>query len=382
MSDRFRVAVDGSAIRRNVELVQRSVAAAGGAEICAVVKADAYGHGIDIVVPELMRAGIQTLGIASNAEARAVRRLGFSGRLLRVRAATPREALSGTALRIEEWVGGLAHARAIAEVARSESLTLDIHLATNGPGISRESVDLSSDAGRAELRAILMLDGLSVRGVCAHFPCESVGQTRAGLEAFLSDVAFVFRELGPDRAIDVQRHCATSFAALTLPESHLDLVRIGAAVYGDTSAPVPGQSPAMRVTSEVASVSRYPAGATVGYDRTVVLERDAVIATVPLGYGDGIPRLLSGTGRVLIRGRAAQMIDLVAMCSFSIDVTEVPGVQPGDEVVILGAQGAHQRTMDELAAESGVIAAATYAAWGGTLASGRVALGGPAHHAG
>lgn len=368
-----RVEIDVAALRQNLLGVQRALQAGSGSQLCAVVKSDAYGHGIDIVLPLIMEAEVPVVGIASNREAEQVRSLGFAGRILRVRSAAPAEVAEALQWNVEEWVGGFAHARAIAEIAVHRGVEVPVHLATNGSGLSKENVDLRARSGVVELAGIVALRGLEVRGVCTHFAREDEGDTRAGLQDFLEDAEQVLQALGFDRSQGVQRHCATSFASLTVPESQLELSRVGAALYGDTSASVTWQRPAMRLVAAISAVASYPAGRTVGYERRHTLDRDSVIATVPIGYGDGVPRSLGGAGHVLVRGHRAPIVDHIAMNSLAVDVSRIPGVVPGDEAVMFGRQGARDISSAQFEAASGHIAAASYTGWGRILP--RVAIG-------
>lgn len=361
-----RVEVDRAAIESNLRHVLAEMGG-GSPEVCAVLKSDAYGHGIEHVLPLMLAAGVPAVGIVSNSEARLIRDLGFHGRILRVRAATPAEAREALPLAVEEWLGGAAHARALAGVAEAAGESIPVHLALNSTGLSKESLDLGASGAEAELAGIVASGGLDVRGIAAHFPREDARDVREGLSAFRADADRVLEALGPDRAAGVQRHCATSFAALEVPESRLELVRIGAALYGDSSAAAPWQRSAMRIVSEISTVCRYPAGRTVGYERRHRLDAETRIATVPLGYGDGIPRALGGRGRALVGGRHVPIVDHLAMNTLAIDVTDVPGAGPGDEVVLLGRQGDAELDGAALELASGQIAAATYTGLGRIL---------------
>lgn len=359
-----RVQISQAAIRSNLTNIAKSLP---DTEVCIVLKADAYGHGIEFVLPLVIEAGFTVIGIASNDEAQAVREAGFQGRLLRVRAAAPGEVWAALPWGIEEWVGGFFHARAIAEIALRKGCEIPVHVALNAAGLSRESLDLDSVNGLGELRALFALKGLSVRGICAHFPMEDIDDTRHGTAAFVKEAAIALQELGSKRTHGVQMHCATSFAAFSVPESRLDLVRIGAAVYGDSSAEIRWQQSAMRLVAPIASVNFYPAGKTVGYGREHLLTADSIIATVPIGYGDGVPRTIGGRGIALVHGKPVPLVDQLAMNSLALDVSLVPGVQPGDEVVLYGAQGGEIITSQAFEEHSQMIAAAAYTSWGRVL---------------
>lgn len=359
-----RVQINQQAIRSNLAHISGSLT---GTEVCIVVKADAYGHGIDLVLPLVIEQGFTTVGIASNEEAQRVRALGFEGRLIRVRAAAPKEISAARIWNVEEWVGGFLHARAVAEIAISLKTTIPVHIALNSTGLSRESLDLVSATQTGEFNALLQLKGLDIRGICSHFPMEDAADTRRGAAVFAREASQVLHDLGPQRATGLQLHCASSFAAFSVPESRFDLVRIGAAVYGDTSARVDWQRSAMRLVAPITSVNLYPAGNTVGYGRELTLTEDSVIATVPTGYGDGIPRSVGGHGIALVRGKAVPIIDRLAMNTLSLDVTQVPGVLPGDEAVFYGAQGGRTISSEIFETHAHMIAAAAYTSWGRVL---------------
>ncbi|KAM9866342.1 Broad specificity amino-acid racemase [Leucobacter aridicollis] len=359
-----RAQIHLQAIQSNLAHISRELE---GTDVCIVVKADAYGHGVENVLPLVMEAGFHIVGIANNSEAERVRAAGFTGRLIRVRAASPAEVAAVLGLGVEEWVGGFFHARALSELAVGEGASIPVHIALNSAGLSRECLDLGAVGGREELRALFSLTGLNIRGVCTHFPIEATEDTRRSAAQFERESKIALAELGTDRSQGVQLHCATSFAAFSVPESRRDMVRIGAAVYGDTSAAVSWQRSAMRLVAPVSSINLYPAGNTVGYGRTHALEGDTVIATVPIGYGDGVPRAVGGRGIALVRGKRVPIVEQLAMNSLAIDVTNVPGVRPGDEVVLYGSQGADTITSAVFEEHTQMIAAAAYASWGRVL---------------
>jgi len=358
------IEVDVDAIADNVATVLQEL---GSTPLCGVVKADAYGHGVDLVLPVLMAAGVDMIGVTANEEAHSARRLGFRGRILRVRPALREEIEDAASAHVEEWVGGLAHAREIDAAARVIGRRIGGHVSINATGLSRDGVDLHRAGGRDEVSAIGALPGLHPIGVCAHFPCEDERDVAEGAEAFRSQSADAVALLGPDTGRRVERHCATSFAALTVPASRFDRARVGAALYGDTSARPGLLRPALRLLSRIAAVNDYPTGSTVGYDRTHRTTRTSRLAVVPLGYADGFHRVLGGRAEVLVGGRRVPVVDRHAMNTLIVDVTDHPGVQVGDEVVLAGAQGDDAITMQDLERASGQIAADLYTAWGRLL---------------
>ena len=355
------VEIDAGAIAHNLDLVRRESGTT--TRLCGVVKADAYGHGITAVLPILMAAGVDVIGITSNTEAAEARRLGFSGRIIRLRAALREEVQEGGRFDIEEWVGGGDHARVVTAAARSLGHPIRVHLSLNSTGLSRDGMDWDDPQSQLQLRRIAASPELTVVGICSHFPCEDADDVRTGALTFRNQAGAAERLLGAPRGL-LEKHCATSYAALTVPGSRMDMVRIGAALYGDTSAAAPGLRPAMRLVSRIAAINRYPAGSTIGYDRVGRLDRAGRLAVVPLGYADGYPRVLGGRASVLVRGTFAPVVDRLAMNSLIVDVTHVPSADAGDEVVLYGRQGSARIHAADIEQASGTIAAAAYTAWG------------------
>ncbi|KJL19830.1 Alanine racemase [Microbacterium azadirachtae] len=358
------IEVDVDAIAHNVAAVQREL---GTTPLCGVVKADAYGHGVDLVLPVLMAAGVGMIGVTANDEAHAARRLGFRGRIVRVRTALRDEIEDAAPAHVEEWIGGLAHAREVDAAARAIGRRIGAHVSINATGLSRDGIDLRRAGGPEEVAAVGALPGVHAIGVCAHFPCEDEHDVAEGAEEFRSQSAEAAALLAAGVGRRLERHCATSFAALSVPASRFDLVRVGAALYGDTSAAPGLLRPAMRLLSRVAAINVYPPGRTAGYDRTHRTARTSRLAVVPLGYADGFHRVLGGRAEVLVGGRRAPVVDRHAMNTLLVDVTDHPAVQVGDEVTLAGAQGGDAITMQDLERASGQIAADLYTAWGRLL---------------
>ncbi|WP_052226497.1 alanine racemase [Microbacterium mangrovi] len=370
------IEIDTAAIAHNLGAVRDELGP--HLPLCAVVKADAYGHGLDLVLPVLLSFGVTAIGVTSNDEAAAARAGGFRGRILRLRTALREEIEDGARHDIEEWVGGGRHAEVVAAAARAVGGRIRIHVSLNSTGLSRDGIHgTTSDAARSELERIAADPHLRPTGVCSHFPCEDADDVADGARTFAEESRRAAAILGGRRSPGVERHCATSFAALTVPASRFDLVRIGAALYGDTSASGVDLRPAMRVVSRIAAVNDYPAGSTVGYDRTHRLRHPSRLAVVPLGYADGYSRALGGRAHVLIHGTPAPVVDRLAMNTLVVDVTQVPEARIGDDVVLYGRQGDATISSLDLERASGQIAANLYTAWG--RLSRRVVAEGTAH---
>jgi alanine racemase len=353
--------IDVAAFTHNLRQLKSELG--GRSRICAVLKADAYGHGISLVTPAVIEQAIPCVAVASNEELRAVRESGYSGRLIRVRMATAAEIESAIGYDVEELIGNLDLARSAAGIAERHGRTLKIHLALNSGGMSRNGIDLSVPKGLSDVHAIASLPTLSIAGIMTHFPVENRDDVAAGLQRFQADVDSVILETGLDRS-KITVHSANSFATLEVPESRLDMVRPGGLLFGDGPAGHPEYRRVMRFKSRVAAVNAYSAGNTVGYDRTFTLQRASLIANVPAGYSDGYPAAFGNRAHVLIRGQRAPVIGRVSMNTMTIDVTDIDGVRGGDEVVLFGEQGTQQITQSELEAIHGSLLADLYTIWG------------------
>lgn len=337
------IEVDLSVFEQNLRHVQGALT--GDAQLCAIMKADAYG-----------------VGIASTEEARVVRASGFKGRLMRVRNATPAEVEAALPYAVEELVGNLELAQSIGEIARKHRHTVRVHLGLNSAGMSRNGLELGTDKGREHAQALVKTQGLRIVGVMTHFAVEERPDVLNGLEAFKRETAWLFANTRLQRG-DVMLHVANSFATLNVPEAHLDMVRTGAALYGYVG-PRPTFQHVVSFKSRVASVNAYPAGNTVGYDRTFTLKRNSLLANLPVGYSDGYRRAYTNKGSVLVRGQRAPVVGKVSMNTTMVDVTNIPGVKSGDEIVLFGKQGDGEITQAEIEQLTGVLLADQYAVWG------------------
>lgn len=355
------IEVDVGVFEDNLRLVQAMLAK--GARLCAIMKADAYGIGIDMLMPSIIRARVAHVGIASTEEARMVRACGFKGRLMRVRCATLDEIEAALAYRVEELVGNLDVARAIGAGARKRGHAIPVHLALNAGGMSRNGLEMATEQGQRDARELAATKGLRIVGMMTHFPNEDRSDTLKVLGTFKEQTAWLFAN-SELRREDVILHTANSFATQHVPEAHLDMTRTGGALYGYGGTEKPPFAHVASFKTRVASVNAYPAGNTVSYDRTFTLKRDSLLANLPVGYSEGYRRAYSNKGAVLIRGQRAPVVGNVTMNTTMVDVTDIPGVRPGDEVVLFGKQGSAQITQAEIEELTGVILADQYTIWG------------------
>jgi alanine racemase len=332
--------IDLDAIRHNTRAMKPE-----GVELMAVVKANGYGHGAAESAAAALEAGATWLGVALLEEALELRRAGFAAPILVLSELPPgseTEALRAdvtVTLYTEDGLAALVAAGEETGIAPVVHVKADTGMHRVGlfppeavPGFVRRAVDA----------------GVRVDGLWTHFARseDHAGTTLGQLERFLE----VCRTLERDGIRPRWRHAANSGAVIRHPETHLDLVRVGVALYGLSPGAGLGAGlrPAMRWRSAVTLARRLPAGEAVSYGLTYRLERDATVATVPVGYADGYRRGLSSRADVLIGGRRHRVAGVISMDQLLVDCGD-HDVQPGDEVVLLGEQGNEAITAGELA---------------------------------
>jgi alanine racemase len=345
-----RVVVDLDAIAHNVRLIKGLTV--GGAAVLAVVKANAYGHGATAVARTALRAGAAWCGVATLAEGVALRESGITAPIL-VMGYTPAplaaDALAHD-LRLTVYDRGVAEGLARAAAAAEKPCRVHVKIDT---GMGRLGV-LPDDA-RAFVAALLAMKGLVVDGLFTHFSCSEgdAEYTREQIRRFERATT------GIDGPV---RHACNSGGVFGFPEAHFDLVRPGLTLYGMSPydagrepAAIRQLRPALRWRSEVASVKTLPHGAPVGYSQRYRCEGERRIAVIPVGYGDGMRRTPHNAGEVLVRGQRAPICGTVCMDQCMIDVTHIDDVALGDEVVLIGTQGAERISADEVAVRTGTI---------------------------
>ncbi|MDO5638877.1 MAG: alanine racemase [Neisseria sp.] len=353
--------IDIQAFENNLRTLQNELA--GQSKICAVMKADAYGNSIDLLMPSVIKAGIPCIGIASNEEARVVRAHGYQGKVVRVRTATDEEIRNGLQYDMEELLGNPLQAQRVSDIARAAGKTVRFHLALNSAGMNRNGIDLGNRADKRAALRMTRLPNLEIVGIMTHFPVEEEADVRKGLAAFNEESAWLIKAAGLDRD-KITLHTANSFATLAVPEARLDMVRPGGLLYGDSIPERTEYRKTFAFKSKVASINAYKKGSTVGYDRTYTLARDSQLANLPIGYSDGYRRVFTNKGHVLIRGHKVPVVGKTSMNTTMVDVTDYPDIAAGDEVVLFGQQGQAEITQGEIEDINGALLADLYTVWG------------------
>jgi alanine racemase len=347
------VEVDLEAVAYNVRQIKRIVGPA--VDILAVLKADAYGHGAHTVARTALNNGASFCGVASVNEAVKLRHGGVDAPIL-VLGYTP------------AW---------LVKEALFHNITLTIYDADAARALSRAATDLRRiaqvhikvDTGMGRLgllpgqvmpfiREIQDLPGLDIEGIFTHFSAAGdldLEYTRWQLGCF-REVLGRMSQIGVSIRIV---HCANSAAILRLPETYFNMVRLGLAMYGlqpSPHVPLPeGFRPALVWKTTIAQVKTLPPGSYVSYGRTYRTEKEETIAVIPVGYADGFRRAPTHWQAVLVRSQRAPIVGRVCMDQTMIDVSHIPNVRIGDEVILIGRQGKDQITAEEVADWLGTI---------------------------
>jgi alanine racemase len=353
-----RVEIDLGAVRHNLQVI-REVA---GVPVVAVVKAGAYGHGAPAVAASLEGAGVAGFAVSLVEEGVALRDAGVRAPILVLGPALDGGHEELVARELTAMISDPADLAALAAIGRRRGRPVDVHLKVD-TGMNRLGLP---DAGIGELAARARDGGgVTIAGLATHLACADLddpGDPGSATAAQLARFAAAEAAVRAAGVAGFVRHVANSSGAMAFPDARLDRVRVGLALYGNGRWPADdalaargaARRPVMRLVTEIAQVRTVAAGAAVGYDALWRAERDTPVAVLPLGYADGLPRRASGHAHALIRGRRCPLVGAISMDLAVADVAAVPGkVAPGDEVVLLGVQGADR------------ITAAEYGAWAG-----------------
>ena len=312
------------------------------AKFLGVVKANAYGHGMTQCAHTLQASGADWLAVATVPEGVTLRQSGITLPILCLGQTQPELAPLMAEYAITQSVGDLQNAKALSEIARSISKNIRIHVKID-TGMSRTGFywpdnDTAKTITANEILEACNLPGLDAEGIFTHFAAadDDKEYTRLQLNRF-NDAKNTLASLGRTFRI---AHAAASVGTLDYPEAHLDMGRFGLVLYGYASTETGnvdsnlGLHPVMTLKSRITAVRSLPKGTTISYGRTHTLRRDSVIAVLPIGYADGLPRVLSNNFSVKIHNTLCPNVGRVCMDMCMIDVTDVQDVKAGDVAVI------------------------------------------------
>jgi len=345
--------IDLGAVERNCARLKSELR--GGAELCAVVKADGYGHGADDCASAALAGGATRLAVATGAEAVQIGRRFPQIPLLTMGALAPDDLEDALAAGSEVAIWRPDFRELLSARGRAQGRPVRVHV-KHDSGMGRLG-NPDPAAVLALARACAEDPQLDLAGVWTHFatadePDSEFFDQQLGR---FSAVADVLKAEFPGVTV----HAANSAAVFRDPRAHFDMARCGVAVYGlDPFQGDPAQrglAPAMSLRSYVADLKRFSAGDSAGYGQTWRAPADTWVGVLPLGYGDGVRRTLSNNAEVLIRGRRHPLVGTVSMDNITIDLGPETEVEPGDEAVLIGSQGDEEILAEEVARRIGTI---------------------------
>jgi alanine racemase len=324
-------------------------------KVLAVVKADAYGHGAVPVSKKLEELNTDFLGVATVREGLELRNGGITKPILVLSGIYEEEVEEVIAYRLTPMIYRLGIAAALSAAATKRGRKIPVHIKVD-TGMGR--IGVLAEEAPVFVGRVRQLENLVIEGIASHFATaneEDATFAAEQLERFSRTIEEVKRlDIDPPFC-----HIANSAALVNLPAAHFTMVRPGIMLYGSyPSLALKARISlrhAMSWKSCIADLKKVPAGYPISYGRTFVTQRPSCIAAIPVGYADGYNRLLSNRGEVLIRGRRAPVVGRVCMDWTMVDVTAIPGVEVGDEVVLMGSQSGEEITPEEIGEWIGTI---------------------------
>ena len=349
MNPRNRRVVDPGKIEQNM----REICSALPEHVraLAVVKADGYGHGALQTAIAAMKGGASMLAVASVDEGTALRDGGITAPILVLGAVTGNDVKRGVEAGLIQTVCSPEMVRMCESAAAETEKQTEVHLKID-TGMGRIGVRTEEEKEQV-LRTLQECPHVKLGGAFTHFADADDGEDG---ERYTDQQFRRFLELTEGLPDDVIRHCCNSAAIHRHPEMYLDMVRAGISLYGYPPVKTDmNLEPCMTWTATVSYVKDLTPGSFVSYGRTWQADRPVRAATVTCGYGDGYHRSASGKACVLIHGKRAAVIGRICMDQMVVDVTDIPDVQAGDEVILMGREGQEQITAEDLAKWSGTI---------------------------
>ncbi len=351
--ERSWIELDLAALRNNVSELRRIMPK--GCKLLAIVKDEGYGHGAFEVTKELQKLGVDAYGVATVDEGIAIRKFGVKGMILVLGYTDPTRAKDLKKYGITQTVFDLDYAKEL----DSKGKKIKVHIAIDS-GMHRIGIDVNDAETVASVYA---LKNLSVDGVFSHL-CVSDSKTDSDIEYTKKQISS-FNSLIDTlkaRGLPVKtQHIQASYGLLNYPEIRSDYARMGISLYGadseygyEKSIDV-SLSPVMSIKTKIIQLRTYQPGASIGYGRAFTTERESRIAVLPIGYGDGIPRCLSGKASVIVCGKRAPMVGRICMDQLMIDVTDIPEAAVGSTVTLIGRDGDEVISAEEVAFQAGTI---------------------------
>jgi len=345
--------IDLGAFRHNFKEIKRKLKK--GTSLLPVVKADGYGHGMEEIARASLSCGAKLLGVANIEEGIFLRKKGITAPILILGSVYPLSNFTHILrYNLTPAICSLQASQELSKIAQRRKKKVRVHIKVD-TGMGR--IGVSAENAVSLVKKVIQLPGIIIEGIFTHlaaadsdyqFTMEQIGKFQS-----------VINELKGDNINIKYKHAANSTAILRYSDAHFNLARPGISLYG--LAPFAGAEreinlkPVMQLKTKIVFIKRVKKGTSVSYGRTWRAERDSIIGTLPIGYADGYNRLLSNCGEVLIRGKRIPIVGRVCMDMCMVDITSLPDVKVGEEVVLIGSQGKENITADEIAKLIGTI---------------------------
>ena len=340
----------------NIKSILRKVGSS--VEVMGIIKADGYGHGAIPVAEVLRQNGVKSFGVATLHEAIALRESGATETIVLLGITPSQYADVLVQYDLTPVVMSYENAKAFSDAAQKIGRSVEGYVAID-TGMGRIGYLADDFSSLEDIKKIYALSHFRMKGVFSHFATADASDKSF---AHLQESKFqAFTAAMEHAGIQVpSKTFANSAAIMELPSTHLNTVRPGIVIYGcyPSSEVDPAAldiKPVMSVKANITRLVRVPVGFSVGYGRKFIAQRESMIATLPLGYADGYPRPYSSVGWVLVGGHVAPLAGNICMDQCMVDVTDVPNVKAGDEVVLMGTDGIHTILADDIAKATGTI---------------------------
>lgn len=342
------------AIRFNIQNIQKHIGES--TKILAVIKADGYGHGsIPIARYLSLSKLVYGLAVSTVREAVVLRKAGIDMPILILGYVFPDDFETIINYDIITTVFQLETAKILSETAKKLNKEVCVHIKVD-TGMGRIGFFPNKNSAD-DIEKITKLPNLNVEGIFTHFACADSGD-KTSVNAQLEKFNYIIRELEKRGVYFKLKHTCNSAGIIELENNHFDLVRAGIIMYGlypseEVDKNRVALKPAMEIKSRVSYVKTVPAGTPISYGAIYVTDSERKIATISIGYADGIYRSLTGHGEVIIRGKRAKIVGKICMDQMMADVTDIDGVSQGDIVTVIGKDGNEEISMEEISEKAG-----------------------------
>ncbi len=341
----------------NIKQIQDKVGP--GRKICGIIKADGYGHGAVKVATVLRANGIETFGVATLSEAVRLRKAGFILEEIIVLGLTPDPYIDTIIeYRLTPVVCDFRNAEAISKAAAKANIIINGFLAVD-TGMGRIGYNPDNISSIDDIKMIANLPNFRIAGLFSHFAAaDALDKTYSTVQ---EQRFMVFYKKLLNAGVPIPcRTLANSAAVMEIASSHYEMVRPGIILYGCyPSAEVDKRQidlrPVMSIKANIVQLKKVPAGNSISYGRKFTTQQDSLIATIPIGYSDGLPRPYSSRGKVIVNGVFAPIAGTICMDQCMIDVTHVPYPRLGDEVTIMGRDGIYEISAEDIAKATNTI---------------------------